>query len=414
MSERLTLQDLTDLLADKQGITKKDAEIFLRELFTVISESIEQNNSVKIKDFGTFKLVKVNSRKSVDVNTGEAIEIPAHYKLSFTPEKSLRDLLNAPFAHFESVVIEDGVNFEKVKFESTDTSEEESDELEDITPIAITANEVADEEPSQSSIEQEESIEIEEQIEEDKEEAPISEPVEEDVEEEFVDETPLVPEEVVVEEPKSTDTPPPAAPVAASKEEEDEEEEDEDLAYLYEDENSKRKWLIIAALFLAIIGICLYVYRDDFMGLIGFGNQNSDVVQRTDDTQTTDTTATVLLPVDTTATAATSTTEGDATTTSTSSDDSKASESDSKKEYKPKDIVRLEKGQTLRKLALKYYGNKSFWVYIYQENQDKIPNFNNVKIGQRLVIPANEKYGIDVSDSNSLSKAKALEDKYFR
>lgn len=411
MSERLTLQDLTDLLADKQGITKKDAEVFLRELFAVISENIEQNNSVKIKDFGTFKLVKVNSRKSVDVNTGEAIEIPAHYKLSFTPEKSLRDLLNAPFAHFESVVIEDGVDFERGKFEAENVSEDSEDLDSDPTLVVAAASiDKKEDEVSQStSNDMEETEEIEELIEKDKEKAPVSESVEEEIVEEIVDETPLVPEEVVVEDTKPSSPEPPVPPTPVSTEEDDE-EEDEDFAYLYEDENPKRKWLIIAALFLAIIGISLYMCWDDFKGFIGLDPKKVETVETaTENTQPADTTA-ALLPTDTTSTAKV----GEDNNVETSNDNSKTSEPDSKKEYTPKAVVRLEKGQTLRKLALKYYGNKSFWVYIYQENQDKIPNFNNVQVGQKLTIPANEKYGIDVSDSNSLSKAKALEDKYFR
>lgn len=115
MSERLILQDLVDLLANEKGLTKKDAEAFLRELLSLIAETIETADSVKIKDFGTFKLVKVNSRKSVDVNTGAEIEIPSHYKLSFTPDKLLKERVNIPFAHFESVVLEDGVSFEDTK-----------------------------------------------------------------------------------------------------------------------------------------------------------------------------------------------------------------------------------------------------------------------------------------------------------
>ena len=132
MNERLSLQDLIDLLAKKQEITKKEAEVFLRELIAVISETIESNESVKIKDFGTFKLVKVNARKSVDVNTGEAIEIAAHYKLSFTPDKLLKEAINRPFAHFESVVLEEGVSFDNIEKDET-ANIEESDEEDDIS-----------------------------------------------------------------------------------------------------------------------------------------------------------------------------------------------------------------------------------------------------------------------------------------
>ena len=126
MNERLSLQDLIDLLAKKQEMTKKDAEAFLRELVAIITENIEANESVKIKDFGTFKLVKVNARKSVDVNTGEAIEIAAHYKLSFNPDKLLKEAVNRPFAHFESVVLEEGVTFDNIENEGEEDGDTKS------------------------------------------------------------------------------------------------------------------------------------------------------------------------------------------------------------------------------------------------------------------------------------------------
>ena len=83
MSKRISLSELITFVAEKQGTTKKDAEFFLRELVALISEQVEKDDPVKIKDLGTFKLIKVSSRKSVDVNTGQTTEIPAHYKLSF-------------------------------------------------------------------------------------------------------------------------------------------------------------------------------------------------------------------------------------------------------------------------------------------------------------------------------------------
>ncbi|MFR9165237.1 MAG: HU family DNA-binding protein [Dysgonomonas sp.] len=126
MNEKLTLQDLVDLLAKKAGITKKDAEAFFREFFAVITDNIFNNDIVKIKNFGTFKLTKVSSRESVDVNTGEKIEIPAHFKLSFLPDKSLKNIVNKPFAQFETTLLEDGVEFERIEI-----SEEPADTMED-------------------------------------------------------------------------------------------------------------------------------------------------------------------------------------------------------------------------------------------------------------------------------------------
>lgn len=139
MNEKLTLQDLVDLLAKKAKITKKEADLFFRELFQLILDQIFDNDQVKIKDFGTFKLVLVNSRESVNVNTGEKIEIPAHHKLSFIPDKALRNLVNKPFAQFETILLEDGVMFN----DSIDSDPSLSDDDEQAEhPVANNKKEV--------------------------------------------------------------------------------------------------------------------------------------------------------------------------------------------------------------------------------------------------------------------------------
>ena len=123
MNERLTIQDLTDLLAAKHSMTKKDAEAFVKEFFLLIEQALENEKTVKIKGLGTFKLVDVDSRESVNVNTGERFQIKGHTKVSFTPDTTLRDTINKPFAHFETVVLNEGTVLE-------DTPMEESDEEE--------------------------------------------------------------------------------------------------------------------------------------------------------------------------------------------------------------------------------------------------------------------------------------------
>ena len=107
MNERIGTQDLIDALAEKHGITKKDAEAFVKEFFSLIEEGLETDQYVKIKGLGTFKLTKVESRESVNVNTGERIQIEGHTKVAFTPETNVKDVINKPFAHFETVVLND-------------------------------------------------------------------------------------------------------------------------------------------------------------------------------------------------------------------------------------------------------------------------------------------------------------------
>ena len=118
MNEKITLQDLINLFGEKQGMSKKDAELFVRSLFDLIEEALATEKYVKVKGFGTFKLTEVDSRESVNVNTGERIEIQGHTKVSFTPDTTMKDLINKPFAHFETVVLNDGVEFEDTPIEA--------------------------------------------------------------------------------------------------------------------------------------------------------------------------------------------------------------------------------------------------------------------------------------------------------
>ena len=123
MNERLTIQDLTDLLAAKHSMTKKDAEAFVKEFFLLIEQALENEKTVKIKGLGTFKLIDVDSRESVNVNTGERFQIKGHTKVSFSPDANLRDTINKPFAHFETVVLNENTILEDTPIEETEEEE---------------------------------------------------------------------------------------------------------------------------------------------------------------------------------------------------------------------------------------------------------------------------------------------------
>lgn len=114
---KISVQDLVSVISKKHGITQKDAMTFVSVLFDVVSTGLETDRQVKIKGLGTFKVIDVRDRESVNVNTGERIVIDGRSKITFTPDAIMRDLVNRPFAQFETVVINDGVDigeFEKV------------------------------------------------------------------------------------------------------------------------------------------------------------------------------------------------------------------------------------------------------------------------------------------------------------
>lgn len=106
MNHKLLLQDLVDQLSEAGNIKKKEAEEFLRELFKASEETLFSGESVKVKGLGVFKLIQVDARKSVNVSTGKEIEIKAHYKLAFTPDPSLKELINKPYEHLEPVELD--------------------------------------------------------------------------------------------------------------------------------------------------------------------------------------------------------------------------------------------------------------------------------------------------------------------
>ena len=112
---KITLQQLAKVLAQKKHITQKEAEAFLRTFFDAILQNVADDKIVKIKGLGTFKLVEVLDRESVNINTGSRIVIPGHTKLSFTPDTSLKDLVNKPFADFQTVIINEGTSLEEME-----------------------------------------------------------------------------------------------------------------------------------------------------------------------------------------------------------------------------------------------------------------------------------------------------------
>ena len=175
------ITDLASLLAEKHGISHKEAEMFVSLLFDIAKGALHAQKQVKIKGLGTFKLTSVSSRESIDVNTGQRILIEGRDKVSFTPDAAMKNLVNRPFAQFETVILKDDVDFTDIDKKYDEKVEEE----------ALPTEEPVVEEPIV-------------------EEAPI---VEEPVVEEPIVEEPIV-EEPAQEEPIVEE--PPVAPMQAA------------------------------------------------------------------------------------------------------------------------------------------------------------------------------------------------------
>ena len=107
MEKKYTLQDLAALLAERESLPLEQAEDFVRSFFELTEEGLLKDSFVKVTGFGTFKLVEVSERESVNINTGERFQISGHNKISFTPDGTLRELVNRPFAHFTTITLND-------------------------------------------------------------------------------------------------------------------------------------------------------------------------------------------------------------------------------------------------------------------------------------------------------------------
>ena len=133
---KISLSDLAQRLAEKSGISLQDAELFIRKMFDVANEGLQSDKLVKMKWLGTFKVMAVKDRESVDVNSGERIIIEGRDKISFTPDNILKEIVNKPFAQFETVVVNDGVDFDEIdrKFENAEEDGPVSDSTLESVP----------------------------------------------------------------------------------------------------------------------------------------------------------------------------------------------------------------------------------------------------------------------------------------
>lgn len=119
---KISLQDMASVLVERWHLGKKEASLFVNEMFFVIQKSLDEDKIVKVKGLGTFKIIDVDDRESVNVNTGDRVLIEGHGKITFTPDALMKELVNRPFSQFETVVLKDGVDFDETT--STDTAAE--------------------------------------------------------------------------------------------------------------------------------------------------------------------------------------------------------------------------------------------------------------------------------------------------
>ena len=132
---KLTIQEIAGVLVEKNGLSQHDADDFANLVFAVVVEQLQRGEQVKVRGLGTFKIVDVEARESVSVRTGERVVIESHQKVSFTPDTMMKELVNKPFSQFETVMLNDGVEFEDIEDDEEAPVAEEEPAVEE-TPVA--------------------------------------------------------------------------------------------------------------------------------------------------------------------------------------------------------------------------------------------------------------------------------------
>ena len=368
MSSKLNLQDLIDLLTSKEIVSKEEAEAFLGELFNLIEQGLTKDELAKIKDFGTFKLTPIQARESIDVNTQEKIVIPAHRRVSFLPAQTLKNIVNKPFAHFETTLLNDGITLKNME-QDAPSDQIDSEESQDF--------------PEESDLSIEEKI--------DSSITPLVSESEDGLENETIglgtsDTSKTVHTDLTNIEPAASD----------NKSESD---------FIIEKANSKQflppliktpkkskinekpkrsfLWLYISiALFMIAAVIGSYYFFNGKNSMIKQGIEESEIPKTIQETtpilQDTISTPLPALPAE------------------------------------PLETVILSRGKTLRLIALDKFGSREFWVYIYLANKDKIKNPDVVPLDVELVLPRKTEYDIDPENPESVAKAKKLGDEEMK
>lgn len=144
---KITIQEIAKILVEKNHIESQAASQFVNEMFAIILDRLSQGEAVKVKGLGTFKIIDVEARESVSVRTGERVVIDGHSKVTFTPDTTMKELVNKPFSHFETVMLNEGVEFEDMKEPEPPTPEQQEPVAEEPVVEESVAEEPVVEEP---------------------------------------------------------------------------------------------------------------------------------------------------------------------------------------------------------------------------------------------------------------------------
>ncbi len=448
MNKKITFPELVEAVAATTEVSKRTSEMFLKELFAVISDSLTNGENVKIKNFGQFKLTAVNERRSVNVNTGEEIKIPVHTKINFIPDKALADAINMPFASFETVEISENITDDELELMSSvlpgNTDDINDKPMQDGTGQATETredNDVAYNESEQQSAEPEKGQEKQENNE--------VLPIDNDNSDENAG--------IVVDDEKNGTNDSEASQTTSQQSDnvtsqahnlpDDDKKDvesdgkdhinqsatDETTEYegvetdeydagrelsrrdkpLYRNTMFVRGYICGVVTMLVIAAGAFYsyylhneknmAYREAKVPASQYANRQFADTDEEDDNKNNDNDS-VILDIE----------HNDITSDNVinpvmAASADAAQDIDIQQET-AKDVIRYDtitRSRYLTTMSRVHYGDFRFWVYIYEENKEKIDDPNSIAPGTVLVIPPASKYGIDKNDVSSIERAKA-------
>ena len=278
---KYTIQQLAEILVKKNGLNEKEAQDFVVAIFEIVKEGLEQDKLVKIKGFGTFKIIDIDPRASINVNTGERVLIEGHQKITFTPDAVMKEMVNRPFSQFETVILNDGVDLSEIDrtynlepdnntgVEESETEQDNTQETQDNTQdiqdnTQETQDNTQDTQDTQAEVSTEKTTIVEEP------EPTIVETTEEP--EPTIVETTEEPEPTIVETTEEPEPPtitseevPAREAVADSpcdQEEEDDDDDDTASPDVFDDDSetsgSYWKWVVAAVVCLILMAAAAY------------------------------------------------------------------------------------------------------------------------------------------------------------
>ncbi len=394
-NEKLNIANIAAYIAQQKGITKKVAAGFLQQLTTTLGEGLLRDGEVKVKGLGTFKIEWHESRMSVNVQTSEKYEIAGHNKVAFTPDKAMREVVNKPFEHLEPVVMDDETASENDMWMDDEELRLKrfSAQAQEILGIIADLQQIQPEEKNQTSPPSTITIE-----------SPIDQV-------QIIQDVPIAKQEI-----EQTSEPVLPNIVYSTNIHSQIESVEKNSIPAFSDENAmmvrmakqapakNKRWIVLSILFAVVVVISIPIYYYFFIM-----NHGGDLSPTT--TTLASTSSTEKKPV---VTPSTQSIQSQSTATKASTQPAIPSNPLTKpRTYK--ETLATETftvGSRLTLIALKYYGNKLFWVYIYEANKDKIANPDCISAGTRIKIPKLNPKLIDVHNPQCLIQASALQTAY--